>query len=74
MSLPMSTGGPRILIVEDEASQLELLSYNLSVEGYEIVAATTGEEALLLLKEQEFDLVLPDWMLPQTSGLEVCRA
>ncbi|MEM7438740.1 MAG: phosphate regulon transcriptional regulator PhoB [Pseudomonadota bacterium] len=69
----MSTGGPRILIVEDEASQLELLSYNLTVEGYEVFKAESGEEGLLILKEQEVDLILLDWMLPQVSGLEVCR-
>lgn len=69
----MSTGGPKILIVEDEASQLELLSYNLSVEGYDVHKAGTGEEGLLILRETEIDLILLDWMLPQVSGLEVCR-
>lgn len=69
----MSAGGPKILIVEDEASQLELLAYNLGVEGYEVFKAETGEEGLLILEEQEIDLILLDWMLPQTSGLEVCR-
>lgn len=69
----MSAGGPRILVVEDEASQMELLSYNLSVEGYEIFKAESGEEGLLVLQEQEIDLILLDWMLPQVSGLEVCR-
>ncbi|PCH92426.1 MAG: phosphate regulon transcriptional regulatory protein PhoB [Rhodobacteraceae bacterium] len=69
----MSFGGPKILIVEDEPSQLELLSYNLSVEGYEVLKAETGEEGLLILQEQEVDLVLLDWMLPEISGLEVCR-
>ncbi len=69
----MSAGGPKILVVEDEASQLELLAYNLGVEGYEVFKAETGEEGLLILEEQDIDLVLLDWMLPQTSGLEVCR-
>ncbi len=69
----MSAGGPKILVVEDEASQLELLAYNLDVEGYEVFKAETGEEGLLILEEQEIDLILLDWMLPQTSGLEVCR-
>jgi two-component system phosphate regulon response regulator PhoB len=69
----MSIGGPKVLIVEDEPSQLELLSYNLDVEGYDVYKAETGEEGLLILQEVEIDLVLLDWMLPQTSGLEICR-
>lgn len=67
------SGGPKILVVEDEASQLEMLVYNLSVEGYEVFQAETGEEGLLILEEQEIDLLVLDWMLPQTSGLEICR-
>ena len=69
----MAHGGPKVLIVEDEPSQLELLSYNLSVDGYDIYKAETGEEGLLILEETEIDLILLDWMLPQTSGLEICR-
>jgi len=69
----MAQGDPKVLIVEDEPSQLELLSYNLSVDGYEIYKAETGEEGLLILEETEIDLILLDWMLPQTSGLEICR-
>nr|WP_325253296.1 phosphate regulon transcriptional regulator PhoB [Amylibacter sp.] len=67
------SGGPKILVVEDEASQLEMLVYNLSVEGYEVFQAETGEEGLLILEEQAIDLMVLDWMLPQTSGLEICR-
>ncbi len=69
----MVQGGPKVLIVEDEPSQLELLSYNLSVDGYDVYKAETGEEGLLVLEEAEIDLILLDWMLPQTSGLEICR-
>ncbi len=69
----MSIGGPKVLIIEDEPSQLELLSYNLDVEGYDVYKAETGEEGLLVLQETEIDLVLLDWMLPQISGLEICR-
>lgn len=64
---------PVILVVEDEPAQLELLSYNLSNEGYNVVRAEDGETALLLAEEVEPDLVLLDWMLPNTSGIEVCR-
>lgn len=69
----MSNNGQRVLIVEDEPSQLEMLSYNLGAEGYQVYKADTGEEALLILKESPIDLILLDWMLPQTSGLEICR-
>ena len=69
----MPIGGPKVLIIEDEPSQLELLSYNLDVEGYDVYKAETGEDGLLILQEVEIDLVLLDWMLPQTSGLEICR-
>jgi two-component system phosphate regulon response regulator PhoB len=69
----MAVGTPKILVVEDEPSQMELLSYNLDVEGYDVFHAETGEEALLLLKEHTIHLVILDWMLPEVSGLEVCR-
>jgi two-component system phosphate regulon response regulator PhoB len=62
-----------VLIVEDEPSQMELLSFNLLAEGYDILKATSGEEGILLFQENEPDLVLLDWMLPNISGLEVCR-
>lgn len=63
----------RVLIVEDEPSQMEILSYNLASEGYDVAKAASGEEGLMMLAEQQIDLVLLDWMLPETSGLEVCR-
>ena len=62
-----------ILIVEDEPSQMELLLFNLNAEGYDVLKAEDGEEGLLLFKEHDIDLVLLDWMLPNISGLEVCR-
>ena len=69
----MNQGSPRILVVEDEPSQSEVLSYNLNIEGYDVFNAETGEEALLILEETEIDLIILDWMLPEISGLEVCR-
>jgi two-component system, OmpR family, phosphate regulon response regulator PhoB len=64
---------PMILVVEDEAAISTLLAYNLQKEGYRVVEAVDGEEALLIVEEQTPDLILLDWMLPQTSGIEVCR-
>ena len=64
---------PLILIVEDEADIVTLLRYNLEKEGFRVIAAGDGEEALLLAGEQSPNLMLLDWMLPLMSGLEVCR-
>ena len=64
---------PRILIVEDEEAQAEVLRYNFEREGFDPVVVTDGDEALLAVEEQQPDLVLLDWMLPGTSGLSVCQ-
>jgi two-component system phosphate regulon response regulator PhoB len=64
---------PVILVVEDETALVRLLRYNLEKEGFEVLAATDGEEALLILAERRIDLVLLDWMLPSVSGIEICR-
>src|SRR6201989_1216632 len=63
----------KIIVVEDEAPLAELLKYNLRSEGYDVVHATDGEEAELLLAEQSFDLAILDWMIPKISGIELCR-
>jgi DNA-binding response OmpR family regulator len=63
----------RILLVDDEQSIQTLLSYPLRKEGYTVVQATDGRQALDRFDEQEFDLVVLDVMLPKVDGLEVCR-
>jgi DNA-binding response OmpR family regulator len=63
----------RILLVDDEQSIQTLLSYPLRRDGYEVVQATDGREALERFDEQPFDLVVLDVMLPRIDGLEVCR-
>lgn len=62
-----------IQIIEDEPAQIELLSYNLQAEGFQIRQARDGEEGLLQVSEDLPDLILLDWMLPEVSGIEVCR-
>src|SRR5205085_5829747 len=52
---------------------ITLLRYNLEREGYRVLEALDGEEALLVVSESQPDLVLLDWMLPKLSGIEVCR-
>ena len=64
---------PAILIVEDEADLVELLRYNLERSGFDVASTSNGEEALLIVDERQIDLVLLDWMLPQMTGIEVCR-
>jgi DNA-binding response OmpR family regulator len=64
---------PRILLVDDEQSLQTLLSYPLRKDGYEVVQATDGREALARFGEQAFDLVVLDVMMPKMDGLEVCR-
>ncbi len=62
-----------ILVVEDESEIRELIRYNLTKEGYDVVEAKTGEEALTRAHGQLPALVLLDLMLPELDGLEVCR-
>src|SRR5437773_4990080 len=63
----------KILIVEDEASLVEVLSYNLQREGYEVAVAKEGREGLRKAQMQLPDLLLLDLMLPGLSGLDICR-
>src|SRR6202142_4546203 len=63
----------RILLVDDEQSVQTLLSSPLRRDGYDVVQATDGRQALDRFDEQEFDLVVLDVMLPKIDGLEVCR-
>lgn len=64
---------PSVLVVEDEEALATLLRYNLEKEGYEAMVAADGEEAMLAIHERMPDVVLLDWMLPNVSGVEVCR-
>jgi len=64
---------PTILVAEDESALVTLLRYNLEREGYRVLEARDGEEALLVAAEEQPDLVILDWMMPQLSGIEVCR-
>ena len=64
----------RILVVEDETKVAGALSEGLTGDGYEVVVATTGEDAFFLASEQTFDLIVLDVMLPGRDGFEVLRA
>ncbi len=62
-----------VLVVEDEPAQNELISYNLESEGFDIITAERGDDALLLVSEYMPDVIILDWMIPRLSGIEVCR-
>ncbi|WP_239806834.1 phosphate regulon transcriptional regulator PhoB [Croceicoccus hydrothermalis] len=64
---------PRLLLVEDDLSLAELLQYRFEAEGYKVISTPDGDEALLLAEEQAPDLVILDWMVEGTSGIEICR-
>jgi DNA-binding response OmpR family regulator len=69
----MARGQARILLVDDEQAVQTLLTYPLRKEGYEVVGAMDGQEALDRFGEERFDLVVLDIMLPKLDGIEVCR-
>jgi adenylate cyclase len=64
---------PRILVVDDNPENLDILRTRLGIHGYEILAADNGEEALALAREEQPDLILLDVMMPKMDGFEVCR-
>ena len=63
----------KILIVDDEKDILEFLGYNLRKEGYEVIEAKTGDEALQLVKNNTPDLIILDVMMPGIDGIETCQ-
>jgi len=69
----MTDRAPRILLVDDEQPIQTLLSFPLQRDGYEVVQASDGRDALARFDEQSFDLVVLDLMLPRIDGLEVCK-
>jgi two-component system phosphate regulon response regulator PhoB len=64
---------PTVLVAEDESALVTLLRYNLEREGYRVLDTQDGEEALLIASEEKPDVIILDWMMPQLSGIEVCR-
>ena len=62
-----------VLVVEDEPAQRDVLAYNLEADGFKVAMAADGEEGLLMVDEVQPDIILLDWMLPNVSGIEVCR-
>jgi DNA-binding response OmpR family regulator len=69
----MADSTPTILLVDDEDSVRKVLAFPLEKDGYEVVQAADGEEALARFGEHDVDLVVLDIMLPRLDGLEVCK-
>jgi len=65
---------PRILVVEDEKDLLDVLTYNLKASGYEVIVSADGAGVLDLARKNLPDLILLDLMLPEASGLDLCRS
>jgi two-component system alkaline phosphatase synthesis response regulator PhoP len=63
----------KILVVDDEKDILELIDFNLSKNGYRVRTVTSGEEALDLIKENDYDLIILDLMLPGVDGFDICK-
>jgi len=63
----------KILVVDDEPDIVEMLSYNLTQEGYDVVTANDGEQALVVARQELPELVLLDIMMPKLDGVEACR-
>ncbi len=63
----------KILVVDDEASIVNIISYNLKKEGYNVITAADGEQGYNLAMQEHPDLVLLDIMMPKMDGYEVCR-
>src|ERR1700749_2522188 len=69
----MDPKGMKILIADDEPDILEIIQYNLVKEGYEVVTAKHGDEALQKAKSNQPDLIVLDIMMPKKNGVEVCE-
>ncbi len=63
----------KVIVVDDEKDILELVSYNLKKEGFEISTSTNGEDALKLIREEKSHLIILDLMLPGIQGMELCK-
>lgn len=69
----MAPAPKKILIADDEADILEIVSYNLELHGYDVITASDGDQALKLARLHQPDLIILDIMMPKKNGIEVCR-
>jgi len=69
----MEPKGKKILVADDEPDILEIIQYNLRKEGYEIITAKDGDDALTKIKSYKPDLIILDIMMPKKTGIQVCE-
>ena len=69
----MDSNSKKVLLADDEPDILEILKYNLQSEGYEVITAKDGDDALAKAKKEKPDLIVLDVMMPFKNGLEVCK-
>jgi CheY-like chemotaxis protein len=62
-----------ILVVDDEPAIIEFLEYNLIKEGYTVLTATNGQEAIEIVRSKKLDLIILDLMMPIMDGIETCQ-
>ncbi|MCL1837829.1 MAG: response regulator transcription factor [Propionibacteriaceae bacterium] len=72
-AIRLRTNGPKLLLVEDSEDLRETLAFLLSREGYQVCQAAAGDEGLVQFEQFEPDVVILDLMIPEISGIEVCR-
>jgi CheY-like chemotaxis protein/phosphoribosyl 1,2-cyclic phosphodiesterase len=70
---PVTPEAETVLVVDDDADIVNLIAESLADDGFHVVGATTGEEALRLARDSRPDMILLDWLLPGPDGLEICR-
>lgn len=68
------SNNPPVLIVDDNRLQRSVLEANLKAAGYQVVAAENGKEALEIFRKGHFPILMTDWIMPEMSGLDLCRA
>lgn len=71
--MKVNTPSKKILIVDDEPDILEFLQYNLKKEGYEVVTAPDGKQAIIVAEREKPNLIILDIMMPEMDGVEACR-
>ncbi|MBC7747898.1 MAG: response regulator, partial [Methylotenera sp.] len=69
----MKKKNTKILLVDDEPDILEIVGYNLAQEGYQIITAANGKEAIAKAKKEIPDLIIMDVMMPEMDGMEACE-
>src|SRR3989344_5765059 len=69
----MSSTNAKILLVDDEQDILDFVSYNLKKEGYQVLTASNGRDAITIAKKEIPNLIILDVMMPELDGMETCR-